>query len=144
MDQFKYYLWGRRFTVATDHAPLQWLNRMKDTNWLMRWYVVLQPYSFMIRYRKGHQHTKTDVFSRQATWNTLEQQAGLEGGICEPSDAPTPWIPPTPTLKSASMPPLPARGRCIPPTTLSRREVRKSFPGWGSCLRNNKVAAAAQ
>ncbi|XP_051571400.1 uncharacterized protein LOC127450935 [Myxocyprinus asiaticus] len=27
-----YYLLGRAFTLCSDHAPLQWLHRMKDTN----------------------------------------------------------------------------------------------------------------
>lgn len=26
VEYFKYYLWGRQFTVIMDHAPLQWLN----------------------------------------------------------------------------------------------------------------------
>lgn len=79
---FKYYLRGRQFTVVTvNHAPLQWLNRMKDSKpQLMRWYLALQPYNFVIRYRKGHLHANADFFSRQAVWNALEQQAGLEGG----------------------------------------------------------------
>lgn len=32
VDQFKYYLWVRQFTVVNNHAPLQFLNRMKDSN----------------------------------------------------------------------------------------------------------------
>ena len=28
----RYYLQGVLFTLVTDHAPLQWLNRMKETN----------------------------------------------------------------------------------------------------------------
>lgn len=32
IDSFRYYLWGHRFRVITEHAPLQWLNQMKDAN----------------------------------------------------------------------------------------------------------------
>ncbi|XP_016149282.1 ectonucleotide pyrophosphatase/phosphodiesterase family member 7-like [Sinocyclocheilus grahami] len=30
--ELKYYLWGCRFTLVTNHAPLQWMSRAKDTN----------------------------------------------------------------------------------------------------------------
>ncbi len=40
----RYYLLGREFTLCLDHAPLQWLHRMKDTNErITRWYLALQP-----------------------------------------------------------------------------------------------------
>lgn len=32
INQLKHYLWGQEFTIITDHAPLQWLAQMKDTN----------------------------------------------------------------------------------------------------------------
>lgn len=39
IDHVKCCLWGHKFTVVTNHTPLHWLNRMKDTNpRLMRWY----------------------------------------------------------------------------------------------------------
>ncbi|KAG6936028.1 hypothetical protein G0U57_013542, partial [Chelydra serpentina] len=31
-DALQYYLLGNPFILVTDHAPLQWLNRMKDNN----------------------------------------------------------------------------------------------------------------
>ncbi|XP_069375367.1 uncharacterized protein [Paralichthys olivaceus] len=32
VDTLRYYLLGRSFTLCSDHAPLQWLHRMKDAN----------------------------------------------------------------------------------------------------------------
>lgn len=64
VKEFKYYLWGSHFMVVTDHAPLQWLNHMKETNpRLIRWYLILQLYHFTMKYRQGQQHTNTDFFS---------------------------------------------------------------------------------
>ncbi len=43
----RYYLLGREFTLCSDHAPLQWLHRMKDTNArITRWYLALQPFKW--------------------------------------------------------------------------------------------------
>lgn len=32
LDSLRYYLLGAPFVLITDHAPLTWLNRMKDSN----------------------------------------------------------------------------------------------------------------
>ncbi|KAG1928644.1 interferon-induced very large GTPase 1-like [Pimephales promelas] len=48
----RYYLLGREFTLCSDHAPLQWLHRMKDTNArITRWYLALQPFKFQVVHR---------------------------------------------------------------------------------------------
>ncbi len=47
----RYYLLGE-FTLCSDHAPLQWLHRMKDTNArITRWYLALQPFKFKVVHR---------------------------------------------------------------------------------------------
>ena len=32
---FKHYLWGRHFTVRTDHASLRWLRNYKDVGGML-------------------------------------------------------------------------------------------------------------
>ena len=59
------YLYGRKFTLQTDHNPLVWLNRVKDRNQkLLRWSMILQEYDLDIRYKKGKEHTNADALSR--------------------------------------------------------------------------------
>uniref|UniRef100_A0A9J7YNR7 Reverse transcriptase RNase H-like domain-containing protein n=1 Tax=Cyprinus carpio carpio TaxID=630221 RepID=A0A9J7YNR7_CYPCA len=49
-----YYLLGRKFTLVTDHVPLQWMARTKDTNArVSRWFLALQDFHFVVRYRAG-------------------------------------------------------------------------------------------
>ncbi len=61
----RYYLSGREFTLCSDHAPLQWLHRMKDTNArITRWYLALQPFKFKVIHRPGTQMTVADFLSR--------------------------------------------------------------------------------
>ena len=59
------YLYGKKFVVRTDHAPLQWLTHHKDlTSRRMRWALSLQSYDFSIEYIKGKENFVADVFSR--------------------------------------------------------------------------------
>ncbi|XP_063293534.1 uncharacterized protein LOC134578463 [Pelobates fuscus] len=60
------YLYGRAFTLITDHNPLVWLNRVSGDNArLLRWSLALQPYDFTIHYRPGKQNGNADGLSRQ-------------------------------------------------------------------------------
>ncbi|TKS64962.1 Retrovirus-related Pol polyprotein from transposon 412 [Collichthys lucidus] len=61
----RYYLLGRPFTLCSDHAPLQWLHRMKDANArITRWYLALQPFKFTVVHRPGAQMAVADFLSR--------------------------------------------------------------------------------
>lgn len=63
--KFHHYLYGRKFTIKTDHAPLQWLSDNKDMcSRRMRWSLALQSYSFVVKYIKGKDNTVADVLSR--------------------------------------------------------------------------------
>ena len=65
VDTLRYYLLGRPFTLCTDHAPLQWLHRMKDANArITRWYLALQPFKFKVIHRPGTQMVVADFLSR--------------------------------------------------------------------------------
>lgn len=65
LDTFRYYLLGREFTIETDHRPLQWMDRMRDTNArITRWYLSMQPYKFNIRHVPGKSNTTADFLSR--------------------------------------------------------------------------------
>lgn len=57
----RYYLLGAPCSLVTDHAPLQWLHQMKESNpRLTRWYLALQPFSFKVTHRKGNAHINAD------------------------------------------------------------------------------------
>ncbi|XP_051954641.1 ankyrin repeat and SOCS box protein 2 isoform X2 [Xyrauchen texanus] len=54
----RYYLLRWAFTLCFDHAPLQWLHRMKDANArITHWYLALQPFKFGVVHRPGAQIT---------------------------------------------------------------------------------------
>ncbi len=73
--ELRYYLLGRKFTLITDHAPLQWMARAKDTNArVTRWFLALQDFHFTLRHRAGTANANADGLSR--IWAAF---AGLSG-----------------------------------------------------------------
>ena len=61
------YLFGRKFTVITDHSSLRWLmNAVKDaTGRLARWSLLLQQYNFEIVHRPRKEHSNADSLSQR-------------------------------------------------------------------------------
>ncbi len=79
--ELRYYLLGRKFTLITDHAPLQWMARAKDTNArVTRWFLALQDFHFVVRHRAGTANANADGLSW--IWAAF---AGLSGFIPSPS-----------------------------------------------------------
>lgn len=60
------YLYGRQFSIYTDHRPLRWLFSLKDpqNSKFIRWRTKLQDYDFDIEYKKGKLNTNADALSR--------------------------------------------------------------------------------
>ncbi|CAJ0943012.1 unnamed protein product [Ranitomeya imitator] len=66
LQRLQPYLYGRQFTMETDHNPLSWLNTISGTNGrLLRWSLALQQYHFTILHRRGRDHGNVDGLSRQ-------------------------------------------------------------------------------
>nr|XP_055032771.1 uncharacterized protein LOC129421341 [Misgurnus anguillicaudatus] len=78
--ELRYYLLGRHFTLVTDHAPLQWMARAKDTNArVTRWFLALQDFNFTVQHRAGTANANADGLSR--IWAAF---AGLSGSTPRP------------------------------------------------------------
>jgi hypothetical protein len=62
---FRCYLYGRRFTVRTDHAALTYLKTFSDTNAkLMRWSLRLSELDFTVEHRAGKKISHADTLNR--------------------------------------------------------------------------------
>ena len=65
LKTFRHFLWGRKFTIYTDHKPLQYLINHKDpSSRLMRWNLTMQDYDFEIKYCPGTKNGHADAMSR--------------------------------------------------------------------------------
>lgn len=65
VEQFRHYLWGRRFIIRTDHAPLYWLKNFKNPQGMLAgWLSILDTYDFEIQHRASIKHQNADALSR--------------------------------------------------------------------------------
>ncbi|XP_042320340.1 uncharacterized protein LOC121929090 [Sceloporus undulatus] len=66
LDKLKPYVWGRQFTLQTDHAALRWLHSVQGANKkLLRWSVSLQDFDFEIQHVAGASNVVADCLSRR-------------------------------------------------------------------------------
>ena len=72
-DKFRYYLYGKKFTIITDHNPLVYLNNITlSSERLTRWRLKLAEYDFDIVYRKGKANANADAMSRVESTESQE------------------------------------------------------------------------
>lgn len=70
IQRFHKYLFGRKFTICTDHKPLiSLLSEMKAVPQfvsprIQRWAVMMQAYEYTIVYKPGKEHSNADALSR--------------------------------------------------------------------------------
>jgi hypothetical protein len=63
--QFRCYLYGRKFTVYTDHRALKWLLNLHDpSSRLTRWAIKLSEYDFNLEHRPNTRMRHADALSR--------------------------------------------------------------------------------
>lgn len=65
VKHFRPYLFGKKFTIITDHQPLKWLFSSKDpSSRLVRWRLKLEEYQYEIVYKPGRLNSNADALSR--------------------------------------------------------------------------------
>ena len=63
---FRPYLYGRHFTIRTDHGSLRWLLNFRDPEGqIARWIQVLGEYDYTVVHRPGKSHQNADSLSRR-------------------------------------------------------------------------------
>lgn len=77
--KFRPYLYGREFSVVTDHCALCYLLKARDlVKRLTRWSLELSDYTFKIRYNSGKIHADADFLSRNIpTHSCLDTHQGI-------------------------------------------------------------------
>lgn len=54
ITQFRSYLYGGKFTICTDHKPLEWAIGLKEpSSRLIRWKFKLEEYDYAVLHKSG-------------------------------------------------------------------------------------------
>jgi hypothetical protein len=73
------YLYGKRFTLRTDHAALKYLHNFADNkSKLLRWNLRLSEFDFVVEHRPGTQIRHADALSRAFQVFAQEQELPRE------------------------------------------------------------------
>jgi hypothetical protein len=90
--QFRPYIWGRKFTIITDHKPLTWIFKMNDPNSrIMRMNLKLEEFDYTIIYKKGKENSNSDWLSRMYSYIATTEGVGaaLTSGVGEEEETGT-------------------------------------------------------
>ena len=72
---FRPYLYGRKFTIITDHSALKWLMTHKNPSGrLHRWALSLQEFDFVMVHRPGKENVVPDALSRAPVRQVVARQ----------------------------------------------------------------------
>jgi glutaredoxin-related protein len=94
-EHYHLFLYGDRFTLVTDHKPLEAIfnnPRSKPPARIQRWALRLQPYDYVVKYKKG-ENNPADYLSRhplEGTFQMTVEQKAAEEYVNFLSDAMTP------------------------------------------------------
>ncbi|CAK9812938.1 Retrovirus-related Pol polyprotein from transposon 17.6 [Anthophora plagiata] len=81
IQHFRPYLYGKKFTLVTDHKPLTWLHSVEDpTSRLMRWRLKLAEYEYDILYKAGKANVNADALSRNPVEHVPETSYPIRSG----------------------------------------------------------------
>jgi hypothetical protein len=76
VNQFRSYLYGRKFIIVSDHRLLTWLFNLKNLlSKLSSWRIQLEEYDYEIKYKPGVLNSNVDTLSRIYTIEEIKSES---------------------------------------------------------------------
>lgn len=83
IDKFKPYLYGNKFTLFTDHKPLQFIKNCNKNQKILNWRIELENYDYTIVYKEGKTNVVADALSRKIEENVEVNLTNMHSSISE-------------------------------------------------------------
>ena len=77
MNNFRFYLLGKKFCVVTDNNALRWLHSLEPRGRIARWIMDLQEFEFDVQHRPGNSNQNADALSRFNYCKTADIAASI-------------------------------------------------------------------
>jgi transposase InsO family protein len=81
LQRFHQYLYGRRFTIVTDHKPL--LGLLGEHKGIQRWAIKLAGYDYVLEFRRTEQHGNCDSLSRLPIKSFFTEEAAVNAFLLD-------------------------------------------------------------
>ncbi|MCP3686732.1 MAG: hypothetical protein GY861_29185, partial [bacterium] len=82
-------MFGKEFTLISDHAPLKWLmSASHSSGRLQRWALTLQEYNFQIKHKAGRLNANADALSRLGLIATFSSTSMMQAQYEDPQLSP--------------------------------------------------------
>lgn len=86
IDKFKPYLYGNKFTLFTDHKPLQFIKNCNKNQKILNWRIELENYDYTIVYKEGKTNVVADALSRKIEEKVEVNLTNMNSFISELAD----------------------------------------------------------
>ncbi|XP_043474358.1 uncharacterized protein LOC122506310 [Leptopilina heterotoma] len=78
VHHFRPYIYGKKFTLVSDHEPLRWIATIKDPGQrLIRWRLKLRDYEYEFQHKSGKLNTNADALSRNVIEDEINENSQI-------------------------------------------------------------------
>ena len=87
VNKYKPYLFGQKFTLLTDHKPLQFIKNCNKNQKILKWRIELENYDYIPMYKPGKTNVVADALSRKCENDFEINHNNMDSTISDSQDS---------------------------------------------------------